>query len=812
MLNDDISSPAAMRLLHRPDLDPLSLDRRRFLQLIGAGATVGMLGGTSSSLFEQFGMAQSVEAAGSGADSVLVVIGLYGGNNGLNTVVPITDGHYYDQHGALAVPAESTLPLDHESGFHPALSVLRKFWAAGQLAIVEGVGYPNPNFSHFTSMATWMSGDTATGPKSGWIGRWLDAHLNGNDDLLVAAEIGHELPLHLTGVRHRATALPVGQPAFGASADERFSRIEDTVRSLRSGASGSWHAEIEQTLRDQIDVARQLAPTLPANLTLPTSPLAAKLEVAARLINANLGFRVLNAGLDNFDHHAEQPLHHETRMRELNAGLERFYDTLSPAAAARVTVMTFSEFGRTSWSNDGEGTDHGSAAPHFVLGPAVRGGRYGARPSIRGLARWERMDHHVDFRDYYGTMIDDWLGGDSSQVLGSTRKSLGIFTTGPGSGPTFPATTLGAFTSMSPRRIYDTRNGTGGATGKIGPGRSVIVPIVGVHGIPEEGVSAVALNITSIRPTMQTFLTTYPTGFTKPATSTVNPIVGQVVPNMAIVGVAQHGSITIYNENGEVDVAVDIMGFFSTAESSLFTPLTPHRILDTRKGVGVTAGKAVAGRTIRLAVEGRGGVPASGVDAVVLNLGSAAPTSNGWVTAWPTGEGKPVVSNLTYRRGEVVPNMVVCKVGPDGMVALEPSSADLHLIGDVVGYFGARGSRLTPTAPARLLDTRTGVGAPKQQVGAGRTIALQVRGRGGVAANATAVVMNVTGVRPTQQTFLTIHPSGEKRPTAASLNPGAGSIASNLVVAKIGDDGKVALYNDAGALHLLVDVAGYFVD
>ena len=178
MLDPDISTADALRHLSRAvaNDDPFSIDRRRFLQAVGLGLGAGLVAGPGTSLLDAAlpGHDPSAWALGpvGPADGILVVIGMYGGNDGLNTVVPINDGLYRDHHGPLAISAENTLAMDAETGIHPSLGVLKQFWDAGQLAVVEGIGYPNPNFTHFTSMATWMSASTQVASSTGWLGRW----------------------------------------------------------------------------------------------------------------------------------------------------------------------------------------------------------------------------------------------------------------------------------------------------------------------------------------------------------------------------------------------------------------------------------------------------------------------------------------------------------------------------------------------------------------------------------------------------------------------------------------------------------------
>jgi hypothetical protein len=270
----------------------------------------------------------------------------------------------------------------------------------------------------------------------------------------------------------------------------------------------------------------------------------------------------------------------------------------------------------------------------------------------------------------------------------------------------------------------------------------------------------------------------------------------------------------VYNDASDVHITVDAMGYFRSAPSARLTALSPSRILDTRVGVGAPVGRLRGGATLALQVVGVGGVPSSGVDAVIVNVAAVRPTTDGWLTAWPTGGGsQPTVANLSFRARQLTANMVVCKVGDGGAINLSVSSGDIELVGDVVGYFSSTSaeSKLAPIKPSRLLDTRSGNGAPQGRVGPGAEVILQVTGRSGVPAGVTAVTLNVTAVRPTQQTFVTVYPDGEDRPTASSLNPDPGAVSANLVMAKLGAGGRVRLYNDVGDVDLLADVTAYVV-
>ncbi len=241
-----------------------------------------------------------------------------------------------------------------------------------------------------------------------------------------------------------------------------------------------------------------------------------------------------------------------------------------------------------------------------------------------------------------------------------------------------------------------------------------------------------------------------------------------------------------------------------------YHPLTPARILDTRTGLGAPAAAVGPAKSIDMQVTGAGGVPATGVGAVVLNLTGTESAGSTFVTAWPTGAARPNASNLNLTQGETRPNQVIVKVGTGGKVSLYNNVGSVHLIADVVGWFTIA-TDYTGLTPARILDTRTGLGGPAAAVGQAQAIDVQVTGVGGVPASGVdAVVVNLTGTEPTSSTFVTAYPAGGALPTASNLNLVPGQTAPNLAVVKVGTGGKVSLYNNAGAVHLIADVVGWF--
>jgi hypothetical protein len=634
--------------------------------------------------------------------------------------------------------------------------------------------------------------------------------------------------LHLIGRSQRGTAVPAGRPAFGASSNANDQKIYAAMRRLGVGEATTWRGRVGGAMIDQLDLATTLAPLIPPDDQLSDVPLVAEMEVMARLVNANLGFRVLSAGWGDFDSHAGQPNLHSARMRELDAAVRRFFQVLSPTWSNRVTIMTYSEFGRTSWSNDGAGTDHGTSAPHFVLGANVRGGRYGQRPSLAGLQRWDRMPFHVDFRDYYGSLIDGWLGGGASDVLGGRAiQDLGLFASSPGvlpptppppvqPGVVTPPTTgagpaAGRFVAVEPRRVCDTRIGLGCPRAPIGPGETLGVQIAGLAGLPAAGVLAVAVNVTSVDSTVPGFFSVFPSNAMATGSSTLNTVPGRAVPNVAVVGLGPDGRIGVFNAHGTTECIVDVMGYFTAAPAAGLMPLVPARLLDTRIGVGAPLGRLRGGDRLDVAVVGRGGVPASGVDAVVLNVAALRPTVPGFLTVWPSRAAFPDVSNLNFDPGRNVPNLVVCKVGSDGAVSLFANAGELDVIADVVACFTGTGSSVFPVTPSRVLDTRDGLGAPASPVGATGEIAVRVAGVGGVDPRATAVVVNVTATGASEETYVTVYPDDVSRPDASSLNIGQGGTIANLVLAKVGSNGMIRMYNHAGQVDLIADVTGYFL-
>jgi hypothetical protein len=611
-----------------------------------------------------------------------------------------------------------------------------------------------------------------------------------------------------------------GENMFGTGTDAADTRLFNGLRSLSatSAGRGPWHDMFAGVLKTQLDLAVQVAPVYsPA----PTgADFVQKMTVAARLINANLGFRVLDLGLDGFDTHDNQPLDHADLLTQLDAGLATFFFTLDAAYYSRVTVMTMSEFGRTPYSNDSAGTDHGTANVQFVIGPNVKGGHYGQPSSFATVNdQWDRFNMSTDFRNVLGTVIDGWMGGGGSTVLNGAFENLGFFRSGPGDPPPSgglpplinPPSSPTEFVSMSPQRLFDTRNGAGGRLGALGPREIWPFTIRGSYGVPAEAI-AVAVNLTAVDASVATYLTAWPGGQDQPATSNLNPVPGLAVPNLAIIRLGNAGDVNFYNNAGTVHLLADVVGYFRDGTSVGMAPLAPARLLDTRDGTGGHPGKLGAGQMIDLQVAGRGGV-SEHPEAVALNVTVTSPSASSFLTVWPSGEAMPYASSVNMAPGQTVPNMVLARVGANGMVSIFNNAGSTDLIVDVLGCFdGDSSGRYVALSPRRVLDTRDGTGAPAAQVGQA-PLSVTLLGRGGVpSSGVSGVMLNVTAVAPTGNTFVTVYPGGSDRPTASNLNVSAGQVIPNMVLARLGPGGTMMMYNNGGLIDLVADVVGYFTD
>lgn len=419
MSTSDPTTTEVLRAVSTPaDASPRGMHRRRFLQ---AAAVAGGASVLPAWLADAAAAATPIGAG----DGVLVVILMAGGNDGLGMVPPMGDAAYASLRKGLAIPASSALKGGAGFGFHPNLKEVKKRWDAGQVAVLQGVGDLEPDLSHFTAMARWMSGDGSSLPTTGWIGRYVDG-LAGGDDPFHAVTLGTSVPLAMVGRARRGTALPMKVDAGLSTThkDDWVRRSAECVRAMGGATNGlgTWGESLATAGRTAIDLTARVSPLYGA--AFPEGKLAAQAELAARLINADLGVRALHLQYGDFDHHADAPGSYPQRMAELDAAVARLYATLQARFQKRVTVLTVSEFGRRAQANQSNGTDHGTATTLLAIGPGVKGGAYGQAPSLTKLDRHGNLVPTVDFRSVYASVLQTWLRADPKQVLGASFEDL----------------------------------------------------------------------------------------------------------------------------------------------------------------------------------------------------------------------------------------------------------------------------------------------------------------------------------------------------------------------------------------------------
>ncbi|MDY3559911.1 DUF1501 domain-containing protein [Gemmata sp. JC673] len=397
------------------------LTRRQVLNRALRGSSLVALG----TVVPQF-VARTARAAAPGKDTVLVVVELTGGNDGLNTVVPYADDLYHKARPTLRQTKQQVIRLDDHVGLHPGLQGLTPLWDAGQLAVVQGVGYPNPDRSHFEAMDIWHLADPARSSKTGWLGR-ASAEMDNRAGGIPILHVG-------AGKAPVAAAGTQGNNAVSLG-DEKAFRLEvgdgdrsEARRKLLEDVSAPAEAEDDllafarrrqvQTL-GAVDLLRELLEGPNAVRTF-TGGLQQKFQLVAGLIARGFGTRVFYLSLDGFDTHADQGPAHQQLLTQLATGIGDFFRELNDTGNAdRVRVMTFSEFGRRVGENGSRGTDHGAASCMFVAGGGVSGGVVGKHPSLSDLLE-DDLKYHTDFRRVYATLLDKWLNCDSKSVLGAT--------------------------------------------------------------------------------------------------------------------------------------------------------------------------------------------------------------------------------------------------------------------------------------------------------------------------------------------------------------------------------------------------------
>lgn len=416
--------------------------RRAFLQksltMISTAATVPYFVQSSAfGITNPFDVLETSSIAGKPQDRILVVVQLGGGNDGLNTVVPYGDDNYYRARPSLGIRAQDVLRFKEAAGIglHPNLRGLMELHDQGLLATLQGVGYPNPNRSHFTSMDIWHTANPQQPSGNGWIGRYFDNTCNGTPEPNAEIAIGREAPKAMMGELNKPVSFEtadlfrwIGEDLHKSLAKpyQEINREGEEIAGVKDGTQLEFLTRTAlnaQIASDQIRSAVRVQPLV----EYPRNPLGQQLQMVGAMIRAELPTRVYYVTISGFDTHAGQLNSHANLMTQIGSAILAFQkDLKAQGNDGRVLTMTFSEFGRRVKQNASQGTDHGTAAPMFLVGPMVRPGVLGNHPSLTDLDQGD-LKFTTDFRCVYAGILESWLKADSTKVLKGSFRPAVIF-------------------------------------------------------------------------------------------------------------------------------------------------------------------------------------------------------------------------------------------------------------------------------------------------------------------------------------------------------------------------------------------------
>jgi len=402
------------------------MNRRRFLQNTSLAAGGSLLVPAFLKAFEQ---PNRLGGLANDEGNILVVIQLAGGNDGLNTIVPHTNDIYYRERAQIAVSQRNVVNLDGTQGLNPNLAPLKELYDQGWLSIVNSVGYPNPDRSHFRSMDIWQTAsDSHEYLDTGWVGRLLDANCNNCSDPLYALQVSDTLSLALKGKNGKGLAVQYPEKLHQIISTGPYEALLNAPRELANSNQEFLYKTLAETVSSS-DYLYEQAQVYTSKVRYPNTPLGKQLKTVGELICSGSRTRVYYVGLSGFDTHIRQNNVHRKLLQGYAEAVSALTDDLKKNNRLKeVAILTFSEFGRRVKQNASEGTDHGAGNNVWVISEGLqKPGIYNDAPNLADLDQEGDIKHTVDFRQVYATLIEQWLGADSAKALGKPFSSLPLF-------------------------------------------------------------------------------------------------------------------------------------------------------------------------------------------------------------------------------------------------------------------------------------------------------------------------------------------------------------------------------------------------
>ena len=405
-----------------------TLSRRKFLQL-ATGVAGSLTLGLSMEDIAQAAVARPLPAG----TPILVIVTLYGGNDGLNTVIPYQDSTYYSLRPDISFGESEVLPIGEGLALNGSMTGMKSLWDQGKLAIIRGVGYPQFDHSHFRSMAIWQSGSPVSATSTGWIGRWLDTQPT---DPMAAINLGSVLPPLFMGARRNGSAVPLtglnlpkGSIALNCQHVAKSSTQDTPLQAVASESLRNLFSigdEITPILKTPVPISSDL-PTVQGGNAGGNSALSNQLDIVSKFVAAGAPTKVWSVSLGGFDTHADEKGAQSILVGSVSSSISRFMSQIQNTTRKNdVTVLVYSEFGRRVKANASHGTDHGTSGPVFVIGNRIKGGFYGDQPSLKDLDQGD-LKITSDFRTVYATLADEVLKTPAERILGSWMPRYDLF-------------------------------------------------------------------------------------------------------------------------------------------------------------------------------------------------------------------------------------------------------------------------------------------------------------------------------------------------------------------------------------------------